>query len=180
MNEDDRTLVDQVLSGETDAFAGLVRRHHARIMGLCVSMLGDRTRAEDASQEVFLKAFKSLEDFRGASSFGTWLHRIAVNRCLDLMRRQKRQTAEPLDAIPEREAPQGDGSLEDADLVRRLLDSLSPDYRAILTLRELQGLGYKEIMEVLGISMDAVKARLRRARQSLLESARHISTPDSV
>ena len=150
-------------------------------MGLCVSMLGDRSLAEDAAQESFLKAFGSLEDFRGASSFGTWLHRIAVNRCLDLLRRRARHQTESLDVLAESDEPaSGKDPLEDADLVRRLLDSLPPDYRVILTLRELQGLDYKEIMEVLGISMDAVKARLRRARQSLLESSRHISKAGSV
>lgn len=187
---DEQELIDGVLAGRRDDYADLVRRHYPRILGLCVSMLGDASEAEDAAQETFLKAYRSLADFEGKSSFGTWLHRIASNRCLDALRRRTRRGEESLDALLETEGPRvrrlvaepargGDPS-GDADLVRRVLDRLTPEHRLILTLRELQGLDYKELMEALDCSMDAVKSRLRRARAAFLMLARHISGSSGV
>lgn len=185
----DRELIGRVLSGRRDDFAELIRRHHARVLGLCASMLGDESLAEDAAQEAFLKAYASLGDFRSDSSFSTWLYRIAANRCLDLRRRNSRRPAESLDALVEQESPRlrrllgdtvGGAAAEDADLVRRVLDALPEDYRLILTLREVQGLDYKELMAALGCSMDAVKARLRRARLTFQEKLRHILEADGV
>lgn len=179
----DRELIGRVLSGRRDDFAGLVRRHHAAVLGLCVSMLGDEALADDAAQETFLKAYASLSEYRGDSSFSTWLYRIAANRCLDLRRQRSRRPAESLDALVEEESPrlrrllseqEGGKSAEDADLVRRVLDALPEDYRLILTLREVQGLDYKELTQALDCSMDAVKARLRRARLDFQEKLRHI------
>jgi RNA polymerase sigma-70 factor (ECF subfamily) len=185
----DREIIERVRAGHRDEFAELVRRHHARVLGLCVSMLGDEALAEDAAQEAFLKAYASLEGFRSDASFSTWLYRIAANRCLDLRRLRSRRPAESLDALVEQESPRlrsllgdpGRGkAAEAADLVRRVLDALPEDYRLILTLREMQGLDYKELMEALDCSMDSVKARLRRARLSFQEKLRHITEADGV
>lgn len=179
----DSELLKRVVSGDDSAYAELVRRHHGKVFGLCVSMLGNQTQAEDAAQEVFLKAYQSLSRFRGTSSFSTWLYRVASNHCLDLLRKESRQRSESLDALLEAEGdriqrmitePDGERRLEDVDLVERVLKTLPPDYRLILTLREVQGLDYMEIMEAMDCSMDSVKARLRRAREALEESLRHI------
>ena len=185
----DGELVDRALSGEGGAFAELVLRHHARISGLCVSILGGPAEAEDAAQEIFLKAFQSLGKFRGSSSFSTWLYRVASNHCLDLLRKDARRKSESLDALLEAEGeriqsllsePDAQRRAEDADLVDRILRTLPPDYRLILTLREVQGLSYEEIMEAMDCSLDSVKARLRRARESLEVSLRHFSKRGSV
>ncbi len=148
-------------------------------------MLGNRTAADDAAQEAFLKAYKSLNTFQEASSFSTWLHRIASNCCLDLLRRRTREKTDSLEALV---ASQGDGihslvrsleneesSWESADLIQRVLGQLPDDYRLILTLRETQGLSYQEIAETLDCSLDAVKSRLRRARSECEEILRHLS-----
>jgi len=176
-------LVAQVLGGDHDAFAELVRRHHAEIIGLCVSMLRDASLAEDAAQEAFLKAFRSLEKFRKDSSFSTWLYRIASNTCLDHLRRKSRDRSQSLEALQENEEkrvrelfaakpifPIAD---EDADLLERVLAALPEDCRLILTLREIQGLDYEELSESLDCSLYAVKGRLKRARQNLERIARH-------
>lgn len=185
----DAELVKGVLAGRREDFAELVRRHHAAVLGLCASVLGDRTAADDAAQEVFLKAYGALVDFRSDSAFTTWLHRIAVNHCLDLRRRRARRAESSLDALLEAEAPRVEAllaggpsrdPLEDADLAARVLAALPEEYRLILTLREVQGLSYKELMETLDCSMDAVKARLRRARESLRDSLRHIPRSGGV
>lgn len=178
----DLALVERVRGGDEDAFAELVRRHHGAIHGLCLSMAGP-AEADDAAQDAFLKAYRSLSKFRGDSAFGSWLYRVAANVCLDRLRRRKREKSDSWEALlAERggdverlipAAPDQSAALEDQDLVRRVLDLLPEDHRLILTLRETQGLDYKELMAALDCSLDAVKSRLKRARQGFSELARH-------
>ena len=159
-------------------------------MGLCTSLLGNATQAEDASQEIFIKAYKSLSTFRGDSAFSTWLYRISANHCKDLLRKRSREKTDSLESLIENT---GDGvqnllepsfdpraSAEASDLIERLLSALTPDERLILTLREVQGLSYQEISSTMRCSLDAVKARLRRARLALEEKVRHISDRQNV
>jgi RNA polymerase sigma-70 factor (ECF subfamily) len=186
----DAELIESVLAGRQEAYGELVRRHHPRVFGLCVSMLGDGTQAEDAAQDVFLKAYRRLSDFRGDAALSTWLYRVASNRCLDLLRQTARRQEESWEAFVEREdaglkrllaepserAP----ASEDADLVRRTLERLPPDYRLILTLREIEGLDYRELTKALDCSMDSVKAKLRRAREKFREILGHIESSKNV
>ena len=179
----DADLVAQVQAGDTEAFAELIRRHHASLHGLCLSLLHDPSASDDAAQEIFLKAFRRLPQFRKDAAFSTWLYRIAYHHCLDLLRSQSRRKTESLDAILEAEGGNPEKMLaspentelsqENADLVHRVLSCLPPDYRLILTLRELQGLSYQELADVLDCSLDAVKAKLRRARLDFEEHLRH-------
>ena len=180
---DDIVLIQRVLSGDQNAYADLVRAHQARILRLCASLLEDSSLAEDAAQEVFFRAYRKLRTFRGQAAFSTWLYRIAANHCLDLLRRRRRERTESWDALLE-----GSGEplhelltlprdpttvVANTELVQRALAQLSPGYRLILTLREVEGLSYQELAGTLRCSLDAVKARLRRARQELLERVRH-------
>jgi len=185
----ERELVDWARAGDREAFAELVRRHHVRVLGFCRSMLGDATSAEDAAQEVFIKAFRSIDGFRGGSAFYTWLHRIAVRHCLDLLRGEARRKTRSWDALLEAEGdkvsallsqPDSSRTLEDRDLAARLLAALPPEYRAVLSLREMQGLSYEEIAETMGCTVDSVKARLQRARRDLTERLRHFLGPRDV
>ncbi|MBI3563908.1 MAG: sigma-70 family RNA polymerase sigma factor [Elusimicrobia bacterium] len=185
---EDRELIERVLGGDQGAYAELVRRHHARVHGLCLSLVGPAA-AEDAAQEVFLKAYARLKDWRGDAAFSTWLYRVASNHCLDLLRKEGRRRSESLEALAEREGPrlerlfaESDSarSAEDADLVRRVLAELPEDYRVILTLREMEGLEYKELMAALDCSLDSVKAKLQRARRSFRDALRHILPPEDV
>ena len=177
--EEDSEWVRRARGGDRDAFAALVRGHHARILRLCLSMLRDPADAEDAAQEVFLKAYKSLDRFAGDCAFSTWLHRIAANQCLDLLRKASRRRTESLDA-EEDPSPEPGASLEAADLAARALAGLPEDYRLILVLRETQGLSYLELAETLECSLDSVKARLRRARAALKDAARHFHGRENV
>lgn len=185
----DTDLIRRVCSGEKEAYAELIQRHHPRILGLCLSLLQDPSLAEDAAQETFLKAYRSLKKFRAASLFSTWLTRIASNHCLDLLRKRAQEKTESLETLLEREGDQiqhlfskPDASMpaENTDLLDRVLSHLSPEHRLILTLREVQGLNYKDLAEALDCSLDAVKGRLKRARQNLEEIVRHFLRPDHV
>ncbi|MEK7657443.1 MAG: sigma-70 family RNA polymerase sigma factor [Elusimicrobiota bacterium] len=187
--EEDSEWVRRARGGDRDAFAALVRGHHVRILRLCLSMLRDPSDAEDAAQEAFLKAYKSLDRFAGDCAFSTWLHRIAANYCLDLLRRASRRRTESLDAAYGKEggepgaadaSPEPDASLEAADFAARALAGLPEDYRLILVLRETQGLSYLELAQALECSLDSVKARLRRARAALQDAARHFHGRENV
>ena len=187
---DEHALLRRILDGDREAYAQVVRAHQARILRLCAALLGDPTQAEDAAQEVFLKAYQVLAAFRGESSLGTWLYRIASNHCLDLLRKRRRERTESWDRLLEESGeslhalltaqPDPAESLADTELVQRALAQLSPEYRLILTLREMEGLTYAELADALQCSLDAVKARLRRARQELLGRLRHFLGAGSV
>ena len=173
---------------EEKAYAELVRTHQAKVLRLCASLLGESD-AEDAAQEIFIKAYRSFDSFRKDAAFSTWLYRIASNHCRDLLRKRARQKTEPLDELPELFLSSGDprGKTEKADLAEQILLTLSPDERLILTLREVEGLSYQEIAEVLSCSLDAVKGRLKRLREALLsrhdtfrqlESSKEVRNPN--
>ena len=183
---EDQEIIHKILEGNDSIFAELVRKYQARIITLCTSMLSDAKEAEDAAQEVFVKAFYALHNFQGRSSFYTWLYRIASNRCLDLMRKKYRYKTQSWDELLEQkgdeierllaknESPE---SSRDNELVHEALSHLKPEWRLILTLREIQGLSYEEIAETLGCSLDAVKSRLQRSRRDLKEKLRHFLKP---
>lgn len=177
---EERALVAAAAAGDREAFAALARAHAPRVRALCLSMLRNEAEADDAAQEAFLKAWRKLGSFDGGSAFSTWLHRIAANQCLDALRARARRRTEPLDGAPEPVSPPTAGALEAADLAARLLTALPEDQRLALTLRELQGHTYEEIAAIMDCSLDSVKARLRRARRTLEDAARHFSGPGIV
>ena len=192
---EEAVLIDRILRGDRNAYAELVRAHQAKVLRLCASLLGE-SEAEDAAQEIFLKAYRSLASFRKDSAFSTWLYRIASNHCRDLLRRRSRQKTESLEQLLETSNEKAQSLLasddpraraEQADLAEQILSTLSPDERLILTLREVQGLSYREIAEALACSLDAVKGRLKRAREMLmsrldtfrqLESSKEVRNPN--
>ena len=184
---DEKNLLSSARSGDREAYADLVRAYHLKVLGLCRSYLGDQASAEDAAQETFVKAFVSLKKYRGDSAFGTWLYRITANHCKDMLRSSRRRKTESLDALMEdRHLDVADGSpleqtaAENKDLARRLLNGLSDDHRVVLSLREISGMSYHEIAGALHISLDAVKSRLKRARQEAVELSRHFLKSPTV
>jgi len=177
---DDAALVERVLGGDSSAFGALVTRHQARLLGFCLSMLGGKEAAEDAAQEIFVKAFSALPEFRRDASFPTWLHRIAFNHCSNLRRARARARQDSLDAMTEdaREramlkSAQADAGQNAATLPVGALAALPPAYQAVIALR-LEGESYAAIAAALGLSEDAVKARLKRARAVLRARLRHL------
>ena len=177
--QEDSQAIQRIRAGDKEAYAFLVGKHQARIRGFCLWTLGNAAEADDAAQEVFIKAYRGLGGFRGDSGFSTWLHRIAVNHCRDLLRKRGRGVTESWDALREEqgEAAEALAAREEPAALRRglqeVLAQLPEPYRVILVLREAEGMSYDEIAEFLGCSVDAVKARLKRARAELVEKGRH-------
>lgn len=178
-------MILDVLSGNRDAYAEIVRKYENRVRGYCRMMLADSSLADDAAQEIFIKAYQALARFNGRSSFSTWLYRISVNHCTDLLRKSARGKTESWEALLEKEGDRIEGlliaepKLEASDQIETVLkffSCLPEKTREILTLREAQGLSYQEIASVLNCSLDAVKSRLKRARQEIGEKLRHFLT----
>jgi len=189
-NKDDIGLIVRVLSGDKEAFAQIVRRYHNKVYQLCAGMLGPSHEAEDATQDIFVKTYQRLPTFRQESSFSTWLYRLSSNHCLDLLRfrrRHKTQSWEGLlaekgEKIEQLLTSRSDemAVLEARGLAFSLLSQIKPDYQLLLSLREIDGLSYQEIAQVLNISLDSVKAKLRRARQEMDEKFRHFLKTQNV
>lgn len=176
----DPDLVRAVQRGEPGAMDDLIRGTYTDVYALCRRLLGDPADAADATQEVYLRVVKSVLAFRGESAFGTWLHRVATNVCMTMLRRRgdvraRGQSAgwldDPFDELASQEASTED-RVADADLARRTAQALSrlpDDAREVVLLRDVQGLSTKETAEVLGVSEGAVKVRLHRAHTKLRE-----------
>jgi len=184
--DEDRCLVDRAQAGDVRAFEALVRRHERWVFSVALRMVGDRADAEDVAQEVFLKAYRGLQGFRGGSRFSTWLYAIASHHCLNhLAGRESRarraaRVDTPTEARDENpgsvldrvadQSPRPDAVLERRDL-RRVIQShlleLTEEHRIVLILRDIQGLSYEEIAASVGIELGTVRSRLHRARMEL-------------
>lgn len=168
----DERLLSRVKTGDTRAFEELYRRYSSRIFSLTLRMVRNRADAEDLLQEIFLHAYDKLPSFEGRSAFGTWLHRLAINRCLDHLRSRaaREQTRnEPLDTttIVGRHA-RGTRALE----LERAIAELSPTTRAAFLLHDVQGYGHKEVGEIMGVAVGTSKSLVHRARTKLREILR--------
>jgi len=174
MNEQE--LIIQAQQGSRDAFAALVEKYRKKMFNLAYSITRNRETADDLTQDTFIKAYIHLNKFKQQSSFGTWLYRIAVNTIKDNFRKEKKSLKADYDDHRISEPLQTDRQIEQEaeqeiarkkGLLRRALKSLPEKHRIILTLRDIQGVPYKEIAEILNISMGTVDSRLFRARKML-------------
>jgi RNA polymerase sigma-70 factor (ECF subfamily) len=169
--EDEHALVAACLAGRRDAFGEIVARHQRTIYQLCYRFAGRHEDAVDLAQEVFLRAYRGLRNFKGASSLRTWLYRIGINVCLN--RASSRAPAsEPLDEYRHLRDPGADPAsallrAERSERVRAAIARLPPKQRATLVLRVYQDLSHREIASVLGGSVGAVKANFFHALRNL-------------
>lgn len=168
--EIDPRTIRRAKRGDQAAFAAIVRHYDAGLRRLAYRLLEDRDRMDDALQEAYVKAFRGLPRFRGGSSLGTWLYRIAYNACLDEHRRARsvvpiesvRERPDPRPGVPERTMA--------SDLLARALSTLSQEDRAAVLLVDAQGFDYESAGTILGIPAGTVASRLNRARAQLRDA----------
>jgi RNA polymerase sigma factor (sigma-70 family) len=179
--DDDWRALAEVAAGRPEAFEPLVERHQDRLIRLCQRLLGDRDEALDASQEVFLKAFRHAAGAQPRGQFYTWLYRIAVNHCLNRLRRRRvvrflsfglgpREGEEAHELEPASEAPDAATAFETKERwqrTRAALDRLPEGQRAVVVLARFEGWSQKEIAAALGITEGAVESRMVRAMRKL-------------
>jgi RNA polymerase sigma-70 factor (ECF subfamily) len=174
----DWELVQKCQSGETGAFQELVSRYHQKVYLVILGLLRNREDAMEVAQETFLRAYRKIGGFQGGSSFYTWLYRIAVNLTIDAQRRQKRNPLdfrESMDEVLESQdevARDPFADVHDRELregLMKALNDLTPEHKAVIVLRTVEGLSYKDIGEILGCSEGTVMSRLHYARKKLQE-----------
>lgn len=172
----DIRLLERCRQGDGHAFETLFRKYQTYVYNISLGMLCNGEDAADVTQETFLRLHRSLDSFRGDSTFSTWLYRVAVNLCITELRRRSRNRFQFLEDLvhdedsgfQEEAGPSPDEAIEQAEesrVVHRVLRTLPPNYRAIIVLRHFQQLAYEEICEVLGLTLSQVKTRLFRARK---------------
>lgn len=178
MESTDSELVQKCQAGEMNAFQELVSRYHQKIYVVIVGLLRNREDALEVAQETFFRAYRKINSFQGGSSFYTWLYRIAVNLAIDSKRRQKRTPLDFRDAmdglLEEQNEVAKDPFLDvhDRELREKLvaaINDLTPEHKAVIMLRTVQGLSYKDISQILGCSEGTVMSRLHYARKKLQE-----------
>lgn len=174
---DERRLLQKAQEGDRKAFEALVALHSRRVYNLALGYTGRHHDAEEIAQTVFVKVWKALPQFRGASAFSTWLYRLTLNACTDHYRRERKHredlSLDDPDLAPIRDAAPSPEEIviqrEEEAILRKALAELPEQHRVILILREMDGLDYQEIAQVLELQVGTVKSRLTRARRALRE-----------
>lgn len=166
----DEDLVRSFLEGNQTSFAELMRRHEDRIFAMAFRMTGDRSDALDATQEAFVSAFRQVHRFRFDSAFGTWLYRIGMNACHDLLRKRKRwgNEEDAADATDQRASRFDEQVVARLD-VREALASLPQEYREAVVMHDIGGIAYEEIARITDTQIGTVKSRISRGRRRLAE-----------
>lgn len=194
MEPDDKQLVEAARQGDVNAFRELVNRHQRRAYAVALGMVHDPDDARDVCQEAFLKVHKNLGTFEGEAQFFTWLYRIVANLCIDLIRKRRGTKIEFDDTMandnpdeagisPQRTGFDPGRALADKELraqIMSALDKLSPAHRSVLVMREVEGLSYQEMADMMKCSIGTIMSRLFHARkkmQTMLIEYRKAVTP---
>lgn len=178
---EEKDLILHIKQGDIQAFEILITKYENQIYTLCKRMLLDEGMAEDAVQEICVKIWKEISRFEEKAKFSTWVYRISVNQCIDIIRKNKRKNETSLVKENRIENEQWQMEIEDQEgnieekmesyelkkILEEALLQLKPQYRVICVLRDINDYSYEEIANILGISIGTVKSRISRARQAL-------------
>ena len=189
---EDAKLVFAAIDGDNDAFGKLIEKYSSFVYRTVFYDIKSREDAEDISQEVFIKAYKALSNFRSDSEFSTWIYRICKNTVYDYIRKSSREKSIPLSEMTSGDEndriydiPDDSGkydpektyiSKETADLVNDAISALSEEHRSIIVMRDIEGYSYGEIADILSIEEGTVKSRLSRARNALKKKLENLKT----
>jgi len=174
MQEVERELIEEASRGDMRAFRTIYERASGYVYALAYRVTNRKHDAEEVTQDVFLKLYHSLGSFKFEASFKTWLYRVAVNTALNYAKRKNRITSRETDPEIERgtftmpEAARNIETGEAEEKLKGLLERLSPEQRACIVLREIEGFDYQTIAQNLGININTVRSRLKRAREALM------------
>jgi RNA polymerase sigma-70 factor (ECF subfamily) len=179
VTSDDQRLIAECLQGNTAAFGELVRRYQDRLFNTAYRLVDNADDALDVVQEAFLHAYQSLESFKGDSLFFTWLYRIAVNSAISFKRKKRavlridgrdgEAVHEPPDPSELSRPGHALEQVEQEQRIHKALSRLSPEHRAVLVLKDMEGQKYEEMAEALGVPIGTIRSRLHRARLELRE-----------
>ncbi|MGI6678769.1 MAG: RNA polymerase sigma factor [Dehalobacterium sp.] len=192
----DEDLVRLSQQGDIAAFEELISQHQQKTYNIAYRLMGNHHDANDLAQEALIKVYKSIGSFRQDSSFSTWVYHIVTNVCRDELRKRSRQQVSYLDepvslhngevhkevADDTFNPEEAYERRESAEYIQELINTLTPEYRMVIILREMLGLSYEEISQELNISLGTVKSRLNRARRYLKEriiAGREVSSPEA-
>lgn len=177
MTESD--LIKKCKQGNREAFNVLFEKYQSQVINIAYGMLSDREDAYDAAQEVFVRVYKSIESFKEQSSFTTWIYRITTNICSDILRKRKKgnnivslnqslDENKEIDIVDESPTPEERQELSERQkAVWKAISELKDEYRAVITLCDIEEMSYDEIAEILKVPKGTVKSRINRARISL-------------
>jgi len=197
MKTKENVLIEISKKGDISAFEELIETYQNKVFNIAYSMLNNYEDANDVAQEVFIRVYKSIKNFKGESSFSTWLYRITTNVCLDELRKRKNKNVVSIDE----DIPFDDGEVtrqivddgptpdiiaekkEVREIVNEAIGQLSEEHKTVIILRELQGLSYEEISKIINCPQGTVKSRINRARSALkniLKSKKELFNKDYV
>ncbi|HHV97234.1 MAG TPA: sigma-70 family RNA polymerase sigma factor [Clostridiaceae bacterium] len=197
MKTKENVLIEKSKKGDISAFEELIETYQNKVFNIAYSMLNNYEDANDVAQEVFIRVYKSIKNFKGESSFSTWLYRITTNVCLDELRKRKNKNVVSIDE----DIPFDDGEVtrqivddgptpdiiaekkEVREIVNEAIGQLSEEHKTVIILRELQGLSYEEISKIINCPRGTVKSRINRARSALkniLKSKKELFNKDYV
>ena len=179
----DGNIIEACQQGDREAFHLLFENYKDRVFSIALySVGGDRALADDITQQIFLKLFTAIRQFRGDSEFTTWLYRLVVNACLDERRRRKRwlpwgETVAPRNPVDRKPQEKEVARLEVAQAVQEAIAQLKPKFRLPILLKYIEGLSYEEIANVLGCAKGTVASRLNRGHSQLAKRLAHLDNP---
>ena len=175
MNDIALDVLERASAGNMDAFEQIYKATSSFVYNVALRITRNNANAEEVTQDVFMKIYRNLKDFQFRSTFKTWVYRITVNTAINHYRKSNKEEKDRVDydniieSLPDnRRALEGANQSDNQARLNALLDRLSPEHKTCLILREIEGLSYQEIADVLKIPMNTVRSRLKRARQALL------------
>lgn len=178
-DSDDIEVIEKVLAGDIEAFSAIIKKYQEKTFNYVYSQVKDYDEAFDITQEIFIMTIEALRSFRRESKFSTWFYSIMVNYCKNYRKKNRRYSLVPINGskgdeeynlqlTDERENPEKEVIMNDSlRILREEISRLPDDYRDILMLRDIEGLSYNEVAEILGISLSNVKVRIHRGREFL-------------
>lgn len=181
MIENEKVLLDRCCTGDAAAFETLISSYQKKVYNIAYRMLGNIDDASEIAQEVFIKVFKSIRQFKGEAAFSTWVYKITVNMCLDELRKRKKSRAVYIDEAVrledgevEKQIPgelPGPEEMAEKNELRKIVENairrLDEKHRCVIVLRDIQGMSYEEIAQILNCPSGTIKSRINRARAAL-------------